>query len=355
MPGCASRYPGGHRYVTIGFGIIGTGMMGSTYAEALRTQVPHGRLVAVAGGSRAPALAGSYGVEAMPSVDALLARGDVDVVVIATPHTTHLPLALAAASARKHIYLEKPMALSIAQCDQILAAAHEADILVTVASQARYNEISMRARELIEDGTIGPIRMFRVTSPTVGWDVPADGWFVDPNEGGAYLDWGPHGCDTLRWFTGSEATLAFGMFHNFDGIPALDPSAMVSYRLASGAMAQLWMSYEIPAPGLGSYMQWLCVGSRGMLDFTRDTLRVGRDQSWTTALELPAWDWTVDPKSPRRIGLTARQVEQFARALEESGTPDISGEDGRAAIEMVEAAIESARTGAAVSIPPAGA
>lgn len=337
--------------MTIGFGIIGTGMMGSTYAEALRAQAPSGRLVAVAGGKRAGALAAEYGVPAEASPDALLARPDVDAVVIATPHTTHLPLARAAAAAGKHIYLEKPMALSVAECDEILAAAERAGIQVTVASQSRYNDISMRAKELIDDGTVGRITMFRVTSPTVGWDVPADGWFVDPREGGAYLDWGPHGCDTLRWFTGSDATIAFGLFQNFGDIPAVDPSAMVTYGLSSGAMAQLWMSYEIPAPGLGSYMQWLCVGDNGMLDFTRDVLKVGRGDSWRVDLELAAWDWTVDPRAPRRIGLTARQVEEFARSLMDGTPPVVTGKDGRAAIEMVEAAIRSAHTGAAVSIP----
>lgn len=336
--------------MAIGFGIIGTGMMGGTYAEALRAQAPSGRLVAVTGGRRAGALAAEYGVPAEPSTEALLERADVDAVVIATPHTTHLPLALAAAAAGKHIYLEKPMALSVAECDRILAAAREAGVTVTVASQSRYNDISIRARQLIEDGTVGRITMFRVTSPTVGWDVPADGWFVDPKEGGAYLDWGPHGCDTLRWFTSSEATIAFGLFANFGDIPAVDPSAMVTYGMASGAMAQLWMSYEIPAPGLGSYMQWLCVGDTGMLDFTRDVLRVGQGDDWRVELDLPPWDWSVDPKAPRRIGLTARQVEGFARSLLDGTPAEVTGEDGRAAIEMVEAAIRSARTGTAVPI-----
>lgn len=340
--------------MSIGFGIIGTGMMGGTYAEAMRAQAPHARLVAVAGGRRAAALGGEYGVPVEPTADALLARGDVDAVVIATPHTTHLPLSLAAAQAGKHVYLEKPMALSVGECDAIIAACRNAGVRLTVASQSRYNDISIRAKRLIEDGTVGAIRMFKVTSPTVGWDVPADGWFVDPKEGGAYLDWGPHGCDTLRWFTGSDAVQAFGMFANFGAIPALDPSAMVSYRLGSGAMAQFWMSYEIPAPGLGSYMQWLCVGESGMLDFTRDVLRVGRGDGWTVDLDLPPWDWSVDPKAPRRIGLTARQLEQFARALIDGTPHDISGEDGRAAIEMCEAAIVSARSGNAVAIPIPG-
>jgi UDP-N-acetyl-2-amino-2-deoxyglucuronate dehydrogenase len=337
--------------VSIGFGIIGTGMMGGTYAEAMRAQAPHARLVAVAGGRRAAALGAEYGVPVEAAPDALLARTDIDAVVIATPHTTHLPLATAAAAAGKHVYLEKPMALSVAECDAIIGACRDAGVRLTVASQSRYNDISLRAKQLIEDGTVGKIRMFRVTSPTVGWDVPADGWFVDPDEGGAYLDWGPHGCDTLRWFTGSDATQAFGMFANFGDIPALDPTAMVSYRLASGAMAQFWMSYEIPAPGLGSYMQWLCVGEDGMLDFDRDVLRVGRGDSWTVDLDLPPWDWSVDPKAPRRTSLTARQVEQFAAAIMDDTQHDISGEDGRAAIEMCEAAIRSARTGQALAIP----
>jgi predicted dehydrogenase len=98
-------------------------------------------------------------------------------------------------------------------------------------------------------------------------------------------------------------------------------------------------------------MQWLCVGQEGMLEFTRDTLRLGRGEAWETVLDLPPWDWTVDPNAPRRIGLTARQVERFARALLDGGAPEVTGEDGRAAIEMVEAAIRSARTGQAESIP----
>lgn len=339
----------------LGVGIIGTGMMGTTYAEALATQVARARLVAVAGGTRAGALGAAYGTLVEPTPDALLARSDVDVVVIATPHTTHLPLALAAAAAGKHIYLEKPMALTVAECDAILAAARAAGVRVTVASQARYNDIARRAKALIDDGTVGAIRMIRITSPTVGWDVPADGWFVDPAEGGAFLDWGPHGVDTLRWFTTSEATLAFGTFANFGQIPAVDPSAMVTYRMASGAMAQLWMSYEIPAPGLGSYMQWLLVGEHGMVEFDRDRLRLGRGDEWTTDLELEPWDWTVDPKAPRRIALTARQVDEFATAVLDDRPSAISGEDGRAAIQMVEAAILSARTGRSVPIDAAGA
>ena len=209
--------------MTVGFGMIGTGMMGRTYAAGIQRQTKDARLVAATGGRRAPGYGDEWHVPIEPTLEALLERKDVDAVVIATPHTTHLPIALQAAAAGKHVYLEKPMALDVNECDQIVEACRRAGVLLAVASQSRYNEMNQRAKELIQDGTIGQIRFVRITSPTVGWDVPADGWFVDPKEGGAYLDWGPHGVDAIRWFTGADATLAFGMFDNYGGIPARRP------------------------------------------------------------------------------------------------------------------------------------
>ena len=139
----------------VGFGILGSGNMARVYADALATQVEGGRLVAIALGSRAAALAAEFGVDAEPSAEALLGRPDVDVVVIATPHSTHLPLALAAAAAGKHVYLEKPMALDVAECDQIIDACQRAGVQLTVAKQTRHMEMSMRAKEYIDEGRIG--------------------------------------------------------------------------------------------------------------------------------------------------------------------------------------------------------
>ena len=179
---------------------------------------------------------------------------------------------------------------------QIVEATRNAGLLCAVASQSRYNDISIRAKQLIDDGTIGPIRFFRVTSPTVGWDVPADGWFVDPKEGGAYLDWGPHGCDTLRWFTGTDATLAFGMFDNFGDIPALDPSAMVSYRLGSGRHGPVLDELRDPV-ARPRVVHAVARGRRERHARLRPRPPAGRAGATpgTRTSTLPAWDWLVDP------------------------------------------------------------
>ena len=89
----------------IGYGLLGSGFMALTYAECLARHVPNARLVAAALGSRAGALAAEYDVPIEPSAAALAGRDDIDAVIIATPHSTHLPLALEMAAAGKHVYL----------------------------------------------------------------------------------------------------------------------------------------------------------------------------------------------------------------------------------------------------------
>src|SRR5688572_15477013 len=100
--------------------------MNHTYAECLAKHVPHAHLVAVPVGSRAPALAAEYGVAAESSTAALLARRDVDAVIIATPHSTHAALTAEAAAAGKHVYIEKPMAVTVADCDAMVDACRAA-------------------------------------------------------------------------------------------------------------------------------------------------------------------------------------------------------------------------------------
>src|SRR5689334_3481438 len=97
-------------------GIIGSGYMGRTYAECVTRYVKRARLAAVAGGSRAAGLAGDYGVEAEPNVEALLERKEVDAVIITSPQSAHAEQSMLAAKHGKHVLVEKPMATSSAEC-----------------------------------------------------------------------------------------------------------------------------------------------------------------------------------------------------------------------------------------------
>jgi predicted dehydrogenase len=344
----------------ITFGILGSGNMARVYGDALATEVPDGRLAAIALGSRTPALADEFGADAEPTADALLARDDIDVVVIATPHSTHLPLAVLAAYAGKHVYLEKPMALDVAECDQIIDACRAAGVQLTVAKQTRHMEMSLRAKAYIDDGRIGDILFLRPMSvtPGAGFANVPQSWPSDPREGDAFLDWGAHACDAIRWFTGAEPVRVYADYDNFTGLPLESPTAMVQFRMSNRSIAQVLMSYEIGPSGFGTRRnnQYQIVGTEGSIFWDLDRVDLVTGDRDVETWELPSWTLPdFKPRDPRRIGNTARQLVDFIESLRAGERPRITGEDGRAAIEMTQAAKLSAQTGRAVDFPLTGA
>src|SRR5438552_15685800 len=142
--------------------------MAGIYANCLAEDTTDTRLVAIAVGSRAPGLANEFGVEAEPSLEAVLARADVDAVVIATPHSAHLPETLLAARAGKHVFLEKPMALDKAECRTMIDACHEAGVRLTVGKITRRLGAPLEARRRIDAGEIGDVRMIQVWRALAG-------------------------------------------------------------------------------------------------------------------------------------------------------------------------------------------
>ena len=130
----------------IGIGMIGSGFMGLTYSEVVANHAQGSKLVAVTGGRRAAQLAADYGVAAEPDVEALVARSDVDAVVIATPDQDRLKITKLAAAVGKHVLAEKPMAPTVAECDAMIAACNAANVKLSVVKTERYRKITMKAK-----------------------------------------------------------------------------------------------------------------------------------------------------------------------------------------------------------------
>jgi len=350
--------------MTTGFGIIGSGYMGRTYAACLTRHVPDGRLVAITGGTRAPGLAAEWGASVVPDVTALLAHPGVDAVIITSPHSLHLDQATAAAGAGKHVYLEKPMALSVAECDAIMAACAAAGVKLTVNFVTRFRHAPMAAQRLLADGAIGELRMLQMkgawTSFLLG-DVideatgrviiPMKRWAFDPAEGSQFLDWGVHEADALRWWTGSEVERVYADYRTYGTPPPVDLTAMVQVRMANGVMAQILMTYELPEPGLPPSDASLLIGSKGMIDCDHyGAVRLGTGDGWTEVTRQVPFDFLGDYLDPNRLAGFAAQVQDLCEAIRDGREPAVTGADGRAAIAMVEAADRSAATGEAVGL-----
>lgn len=342
--------------MSIGFGLLGSGFMNHTYAECLAKHVPNAHLVAVAVGSRAAPLAAEYGVCAEPSAEKLLGRPDVDAVIIATPHSTHQPLTALAAAAGKHVYVEKPMAVTVEDCDAMIDACRVAGVQLTVNKLTRFRASPVAAKRLIDGGAIGDIRMIRVTSSVVGYLPDEHGWVKDPGEGGAWLDMGVHLFDALRWFTGSEVDVVFARVRDYGGIEHLRRSGMAEVEMRNGVIAQVMISFEMPPPGIGSQSQWTFVGSTGIVEAdSYGKVRLGTSAGWNEIYEMPRFDLNADVYSPVRLEAFAAQVTDFAAAIENRRTPAVAGRDGRAAVEVVQAAARSSASGVSVRLPLAEA
>jgi UDP-N-acetyl-2-amino-2-deoxyglucuronate dehydrogenase len=332
------------------FGVIGSGFMGQTWARVIARHVPEATLVAVAGGRGAADIAREHGAEALEVTD-LIARDDIDAVVVATPVPTHRPLAEAAAQAGKHAIVEKPMTNTRADADAMVATADAHGVRLAVVSQHRFRGAPMAAKALIDSGRIGAIRMIRIFGPNAGWDIPADSWNSDRAQVSPYMDWGAHACDIIRWLTGAEATLAFAQFASYTDIPPSDQSSMATYTLDNGVLVQIWLTYELAAPPLGSAMQMLITGSDGIIELdSYGTVRLGTaDGGWETSFEQPPFD-PLDPEDSIRLQAYAAQLRDLITAVSEGRDPQVSGRQGAATTSWLEAAEQSAASGESVRL-----
>ena len=339
----------------LGIGIVGAGFMGRTYAETTARYNQKTRLVAVAGGTRAEGLAADYGVAFEPAVEALMARSDVDAIILTPPEAVHLAYTQMAAAAGKHVLTEKPMAPDVAQCDAMIQACSDAGVILMVVQSQRFRGIHQRAKALLEEGRIGDVWQVRVwSSMPIEWSIPVVGdrpWYADP-AGGLFLSQCTHNFDMMRWTVESEARRVYASVssHGTHGLPNL--SAMAQVEFQSGATGQLWVCLEMPGTTFPfSQFHTQVVGAKGLLDFDGYAhLDLAVDGSWQRVWEQPPFD-PLDPMDPVRLASYTAQNQAFIDSILEGRPPPVTGQDGRAAVELCQASLMSARTGQVIELP----
>lgn len=342
---------------SIGIGMIGSGFMGLTYSEVIANHVDGCRLAAVTGGRRAGKLADDYGVFGEPSVESLLQRSDVDAVVIATPDQDRLNITRLAAAAGKHVLAEKPMAPTVAECDAMIAACDAANVKLSVVKTERYRKISMRAKSLIDDGSLGPLQMLRTVSAfplSLSRQLFDERkWMSDPKSGGLFMGMASHNTDFLRWLTGSNAVKVFAQATTFSDIGGPPLSVMAQIAFEGGIMAQMWITAELADPSLpSSEVRFQVFGADGMIDLENfEYLDLGKGDKWERIFTPERFDYLKEPKSPIRLFPHIGVIREFVESIRDDRPPKVGGAEGRAAVEICEACLISAQTGNAVSLP----
>lgn len=228
--------------MSVGVAIVGCGLIGQKRSRALAGA----RLVACADLSlaRAEALARTVpGAAADDDWRVAVNRPDVDVVVVATTNESLAAIACGAIEAGKHVLVEKPAARTVAELDEVIAAATRHRRLVRVGFNHRYHPALLKARELVDAGQVGDLMFVRGRyghGARVGYDKE---WRADPalSGGGELIDQGVHLIDLARWFLG-DFTNVSGFAHTYFWQMPVDDNAFLTLRTASEQTAFLHVS-----------------------------------------------------------------------------------------------------------------
>ena len=329
-------------------GILGAGNMFDTHYRAFGA-IPQARVVAIGCGTRAAKKADEHDLIWTESAQAMADRDDIDAVVVTTPHALHAAHATPSLRAAKHVLVEKPMDVSTAACDRMIRAAQESGANLMVAHSHRYWPAGRLAKSLIQDGAIGEPIMVRDTLVTAGSLKDAAGWPTDPSLTGRGLlvGYGCHVVDRLRWWFDSECESVFASDFRFRADPQVETAGMMQLRFVSGGVAQFWWSQCTPPPGFGDLVCHAeVIGTEGIIDCqTYSRLRIARQPAGEWEL---VYDQTQFPDARDRT--FQAQAQEFVDSILESRPPEITGADGRAVVEITEAAYQSSDTGTSVRL-----
>jgi predicted dehydrogenase len=334
-------------------GIIGSGFMGRTHSEAIAHYVNGARLICIAGGQDASRIAADYGVDFINSVEELVESDCIDAVIIATPQVVHAQQTILAARQGKHVLVEKPVTISLDQCDAMITACREAGVNLMVAQSQRYRKGNQIAKEILHRGEIGRILMIEESQINTGGLASLPAWQSKKENLGTLLGYGVHNIDRLRWFLEDEVQWIVGITTNYTEDVLAEASSMMLMKFRKGTSASLWCTFEAPQPGLpASGFRVRIVGEKGLLDVDSFGLtQIGKGDHWEVLYEQPKFNFRTDPFSPIRMEAYHKQDQEFIDSILEKRQPAVTGEDGRAAVEIALAAYESSRLGRVVHLP----
>jgi len=335
--------------------MIGSGFMARTYAECLSKNINGAQLRAVYGGGRAPQLANDYSIACEDSLANLLARNDIQAVIITTPEMVHREQTVLAAAARKHVLVEKPMAPDVAQCDDMIESCERAGVKLMVVQSQRFRGAHQNLRQVLDEGRIGEVRQIRhwLLHPLkqAEYLTHTRPFYLDPTGGGVFMGYTVHSFDMVRWLAGSKIATVFANLGSYGEHEISDLSMMAQLVFQNGIIAQVWWSAELPGTTFpGSQFRTQLVGTRGLVDCDGyGSLKIATEQGWEKLWEQSKFD-LEDPQDPVRLEAYRRMIQEYADAIHEDRPPSVTGIEGRDAVELCQMTARSARERTSVNL-----
>lgn len=338
------------------FGIIGYGGMGGWHKRYIST-LEGMEVVAVHDIDPKRVEAGKAdGVRSYLHLQEFLNDPDIDAVVIATPNDVHMELALACEACGKHVICEKPVALSVAQLDEMIAGAKRHGVVFTVHQNRRWDKDYRKVMNALKEGEIG--RPYLIESRVQGPNGKIHGWRAEKAHGGGMLlDWGVHLIDQILWMIDSPLKSVFCVLRSVMN-PDVDDYVRLQMEFANGLVAYV----EIGTLFLQPLPRWYVGGDQGTLRIetfmdegrltilkqaavhsngplvdtgagpTRTFGKVGSVEVWQSPLPDPKTDWLDFYRN-------------FKTVIEDGAELVVKPDEVRRVMQVLEAGFESNRTG----------
>ena len=294
-----------------------------------------------------------FGMRYSPHVEDVLNHPGVDAVIVTCETNRHPAMVIAAAQAGKHILCQKPMALSLAECDQMAAAVEQAGVKFMMAHQMRHDPANMKMKEIVESGALGRISHMRRrhSIPVLlneGFINGPTRWHFDPAKNmGMFMDDASHATDFIHWMMGRPVSVMAEIQNTVTDFSP-DDTGMAIYRFASGAMVSL-LNSSVTLAGENTCEIY---GDQGVLIQNHDDspsttppLPPGATLLKMRTRQQPEWRDLGLPIPESHGARIAGVPKPFIECLQHDTEPPVTAHDGRVAVEMVLNAYQSAREG----------
>ncbi|MDY6913208.1 MAG: Gfo/Idh/MocA family oxidoreductase [Planctomycetota bacterium] len=350
------------------FGFLGAGIsMRYLYGPYMKL-LENGRAYAVCDvdKQRADVARAKWGIEkAYYDYDQMLKDPQIDFVVIAVPTNYHKDMVLKAAAAGKHVFCEKPMCVTVDEADEMIAACKKANVKLMVAFMKRFNSSFCKAKEIIDSGALGDVFELRVTWDNARATSSAQSDYRHRlTSGGGYLqEDGSHPIDICRWWMGDVAEVnGYVMCIGKDRFENEDVSC-VAMRHKNNTLSTLHITMLTHCTGEERYevfgtkatLVMRCI-YHSSLTQEHHHIHLYEKSKTVTDLTMPnLWFEYDDTESyVKKTWQYLRELEHFCECILRDVDPQMTGEDGRAIVEIVNAAYLSAYRKQRVVLPITG-
>ena len=342
-------------------GIIGLGNMGASHARSM-ADIPEVKLVAVADEefARAQKMGAEVGVRAFAGASELLAAGEVEAVLIATPHFFHPTIALEAAALGIHVLSEKPLAVSVSAADAMIAACEKAGVLLGVVFQQRTDPARIELHKMLRRGDLGRLHRINMVAPwyrtQAYYDSGAWRGTWKGEGGGILMNQAPHSLDQFVWLFGrsprSVQAICDTRLHGIE----VENLAVAICDYGEGVTGQFYASTsDVPTPErveIAGDRGFVCLDERGLRFLELETPLETHLQTATGGFDEPKSAWrTVETSGEGQS--YAVVIASFARAVRANDASLLvaDGEAGRAALELANAFLLAGYTRREVALP----